>query len=725
MAAICHEHRPARQTAFEPQQSVESAIMSIHHFKLSTVALALAAALLPTSQAFAKDYYLKAGAFDMPDPNGGSNTIRMWGYAECDNIFKACQPFSVPGPALTLSQGDGTLSDANGTLTVHLLNQLPQATSLVINGLNKKMKPVWTTDEQGRRRVRSFDEEVDAGETVIYEWTNVKPGSYLYQSGTQPQVQVQMGLYGSVSKNAVDALGGSAPVRAQAYFGAYDFDAQATLLYSEIDPALHAAVADGSYGQACGSTEPDCGRMTSTFGYAPTFFLINGKPYQLGTPVIAPQATVGPAGSTTLVRLLNAGLTTHVPMIQGAYWDVIAEDGRPYPYRARQYTALLPAAKTMDLLLTRPSGVSYAIMDRRLSLSNGGMANGGMLAFLGDANGGALAGGGLGGGSSGGQNQPPIALADVYSSVAGVALNIAAPGVLVNDDATDGPALGAVAVASGPTTCGGTYSLNANGAFIYHPPVGTLPCSTLSGASPNFFGTDSFSYRATDGGAQSASPATVTISMAIPTPPVLTTLDDFNRIDATRLGTSSVGTNVNGAAWLQQTNTISGVDIGIQNEMAIANPSSQGGPAILNQLFTEKQGAGFAHATPLAGSALVLKATGGTSTAPANYVRVRCEAGILGEVVVATMVGGSNASMYVKQAAFPASGCLANTGSLQAVVDEKGLVTTFLNGAYAGGVQLPDVATWKGMGMIGIQLQPPTGAMVEGATVEDFQGGSL
>jgi hypothetical protein len=81
--------------------------------------------------------------------------------------------------------------------------------------------------------------------------------------------------------------------------------------------------------------------------------------------------------------------------------------------------------------------------------------------------------------------------------------------------------------------------------------------------------------------------------------------------------------------------------------------------------------------------------------------------------------------MYVKQAAFPASGCLANTGSLQAVVDEKGLVTTFLNGAYAGGVQLPDVATWKGMGMIGIQLQPPTGAMVEGATVEDFQGGSL
>ena len=35
----------------------------------------------------------------------------------------------------------------------------------------------------------------------IYSWTNMKPGTYLYQSGTHPQVQVQMGLYGGVKKD--------------------------------------------------------------------------------------------------------------------------------------------------------------------------------------------------------------------------------------------------------------------------------------------------------------------------------------------------------------------------------------------------------------------------------------------------------------------------------------------------------------------------------------------
>ena len=97
----------------------------------------------------------------------------------------------------------------------------------------------------------------------------------------------------------------------------------------------------------------------------------------LGSP-----AAAGNPG-TTLLRVLNAGLTTHVPMIQGAYWTLVAEDGKPYSYRRDQYTALLPAAKTVDVLLTPDSGGgNYAIMDRRLSLSNAGWSDGGMLAVL-------------------------------------------------------------------------------------------------------------------------------------------------------------------------------------------------------------------------------------------------------------------------------------------------------------------------------------------------------
>ena len=39
------------------------------------------------------------------------------------------------------------------------------------------------------------------------------------------------------------------------------------------------------------------------------------------------------------------------------------------------------------------------------------------------------------------------------------------------------------------------------------------------------------------------------------------------------------------------------------------------------------------------------------------------------------------------------------------MVNAQGVVTTFLNGVYVGGVQLPDVGAWKGPGKIGIQLQ--------------------
>jgi FtsP/CotA-like multicopper oxidase with cupredoxin domain len=687
--------------------------MSTHHFQRSAAALTLASLLLlPASPVQAKEYFLKADRFDLPDPNGGSTPIAMWGYADCDDgSLRVCRPLSAPGPALTLPEGDSTL-------TVHLANQLSEPTSLVIHGLLKSMAPVWTTDSKGRRRVRSFDVEAPPNGLADYIWTNVKPGTYLYQSGTQPQVQVQMGLYGALSKNAVDPVGGSSPVQAQAYAGAsYAFDAQATLLYSEIDPVLHAAVAAGSYGQACPEQVPDCGNLSSTFNYQPRYFLINGQPYQVGAPLVEPVPTSGPSGTRTLVRLLNAGLTTHVPMVQGAYWDVVAEDGKPYPFRARQYTALLPAAKTLDLLLQRPAGVSYAIMDRRLNLSNSGAPNGGMLALLGSA-GGAVAGGGLGAGTAdSGSNQPPVAVADAYTSVAGARLHLAAPGVLANDDPTDGPALGAVAVAQGVTACGGSYALSSNGAFTYRPPR-TLTCADLSGPNADqFTGTDSFSYRASDGALQSA-PVMVTISLVIPKAPALTLLDDFNRANGATLGLASVAGEP-AVAWLQQATSNAGSDLVLTSNAAKANSVTLGGLAILNHAFGPTQGAGFAMASPLAEAAVVLKASGGTNpAAPVNYVRVRCETGNGGELVVATMLGGSNVSVYARQAGFAASDC-NGSGALRALADDKGLVTTFLNGTFVGAVQLPDVAAWKGPGMVGIQLQNPI------ATVDDFLGGAF
>ena len=44
-----------------------------------------------------------------------------------------------------------------------------------------------------------------AEERKVYYWNNIQPGTYAYQSGTHPQVQVQMGLYGAMVKNSDDA----------------------------------------------------------------------------------------------------------------------------------------------------------------------------------------------------------------------------------------------------------------------------------------------------------------------------------------------------------------------------------------------------------------------------------------------------------------------------------------------------------------------------------------
>ena len=77
----------------------------------------------------------------------------------------------------------------------------------------------------------------------------------------------------------------------------------------------------------------------------------------------------------------------------------------------------------------------------------------------------------------------PVATADTYSTNEDVVLTVAAPGVLAND--TD--AVGAVKVTD---PAHGSVALNATGAFVYTP-------------AANFNGTDSFTYKANDGSADS------------------------------------------------------------------------------------------------------------------------------------------------------------------------------------------------------------------------------
>lgn len=676
--------------------------------RFGVAALTFTALALAGQPSFAAEYWLRAAATTvcMPNPNGAlcavpNQVIAMWGYAKCTDNFASCtDPITVPGPALTVPAGETTL-------TVHLRNDLGVPTSLVINGLTKAMTPVWDSGATGARpnlaaRVRSFDAEATSGGGAqTYTWgptasnpAGVKPGTYLYQSGTQPQVQVQMGLYGAVTKNAAEA--GANP--AEVYPGV-PYANEATLLYSEIDPDLHAAVADGSYG----TTGP-----TSTLNYTPRYFLINGHAFPFGAPVIQPAGNPG----TTLLRLLNAGLTTHVPMIVGKYWNVVGEDGKPYNYKTAgsptatpmsrtQYTALLPAAKTIDVLVPQQAGGPglTPIVDRRLGLSNAGASGGGMLAYLSvgpNVSGGGSGAGGGGGGGAGsgtGTNQAPVAADDTYNSAQGVTLNIAAPGVLANDsDPNPGQSIMAVAVANGTTDNGGSYTLNANGSFIYAPAAG------YTGAS------DVFRYKAADPHGALSNEATVTINLPEPGLPSLgSPVDDFNRADGPL-----------GASWNQGNNTNGTPDVQIVSQRAQALTTDSGGLALWSAPFGAKQAASF-ESTALDGLGLVLKASGGTATVPANLIRVRRESANGGEVVVSTLIGSIGAPVYVRQAAFPAAG----SGTLTASVDDKGLVLVWLGGAYLGGVQLPDVSVWKGTGKVGMQLQTIGGA------VDNFSGATL
>jgi VCBS repeat-containing protein len=93
-------------------------------------------------------------------------------------------------------------------------------------------------------------------------------------------------------------------------------------------------------------------------------------------------------------------------------------------------------------------------------------------------------------------NDAPVAVDDSYTTPEDTTLNVALPGVLANDSDVDGDALSAILV-SQPTH--GSLTLNPNGGFSYMP-------------AANYNGTDSFTYKANDGQADSGI-ATVTITI--------------------------------------------------------------------------------------------------------------------------------------------------------------------------------------------------------------------
>ena len=94
-------------------------------------------------------------------------------------------------------------------------------------------------------------------------------------------------------------------------------------------------------------------------------------------------------------------------------------------------------------------------------------------------------------------NDAPVAVGDSYSTAVDTLLTVAAPGVLGNDT-DDGPVTLTAVIVSSPSN-GGSVTLNSDGSFNYTPASG-------------FTGTETFTYKASDGGLDSAA---VTVSIAV------------------------------------------------------------------------------------------------------------------------------------------------------------------------------------------------------------------
>jgi PKD repeat protein/FtsP/CotA-like multicopper oxidase with cupredoxin domain len=354
---------------------------------LARVLLFAAVALAPAT-ALAAEYWLCADEMDLA-VTGAPAPIPMWAFAADDDmdLSNGCgNAPTIPGPELVITPPDTTL-------LIHLRNDLdgpgsavlPRSTSIVVAGLEMPVStpcagsPVWTDGSSGPRsapeqRVRSMGCEAAAapGSIVDYRWSaadgNAVPaGTYLYESGTHQQVQVQMGLYGVVRRDfgPGQAYDPTAPATSDT-----SFDSQETLVFSEIDDALHAAVDAGTYGIAPGPT--------STLEYQPRYFLIDGQPFTTGAPCL----TGSVVGEATLLRLVNAGSRQLVPTLLGGHWRVIAEGGSAYPFAKDQYGTLLMPGSTSDVIFTPPYVGTYRILERRLSLTNSSATNGGMQTCL-------------------------------------------------------------------------------------------------------------------------------------------------------------------------------------------------------------------------------------------------------------------------------------------------------------------------------------------------------
>jgi FtsP/CotA-like multicopper oxidase with cupredoxin domain len=328
---------------------------------LASATHAAAPGILGVVVGSSSSFELAAAPGYISQPDGSS--VYSWGYG-CfaapaaarftpSNIPGAACPagaMQLPGPTLVVTQGQ--------TVTITLHNSLPAAagnTSILFPGFN-------VTTSGGAPGL--LTQEAAVGGIVTYTFVAETPGTHTYYSGTQGDLQVEMGLYGALivlptltgglptgystpagspatchvisAGRALPGLAGHPDTRLAA--AAYNnvaacYDREYLFQFSEMDPEIHRQAQEQSTLPCTRST----GCMTvATEPYVPAYFMVNGRSMpDLMDPNYAMQYPHQPyngnphmhPGELVLLRIVGTGRWQHPFHEHGNHVRVLARDG--------------------------------------------------------------------------------------------------------------------------------------------------------------------------------------------------------------------------------------------------------------------------------------------------------------------------------------------------------------------------------------------------------------
>ena len=333
---------------------------------LSFVAAAVALLLAASAHAAAPGitgtaFSLNAGEAWSSQPDGV--LVYSWGYGCAAGFRPTFAPATVVGPLCPLVQfpGPTLIVTEKVSFTVTLTNSLPTAagnTSILFPGASTLTTGGGVQGLLTQEAVpgsTACNSTTTGCHTVTYTVTYSHPGTFEYYSGTQPDLQIEMGLFGAVvvlpsNPPSTCAALNSYPAGRIDYRlapSAYDnpkscYDREYLTQWSEMDPKIHRQVEDQlKLIATCPTTagvQFSCPTALNvvTEPYHPNYFLINGRsmPDNMD-PNYAPNYPNQPynanphmhPGELVLVRFLGQGHWQHPFHEHGNHVRILGRDG--------------------------------------------------------------------------------------------------------------------------------------------------------------------------------------------------------------------------------------------------------------------------------------------------------------------------------------------------------------------------------------------------------------